>query len=198
MKILVLLACVLTTAGLCSAQAQYAQQTGYVDPLTSLTSDVAKISTSVVALTRTFQSFVDKFEKVNGLALTDKQQKLVIAMEILSRAEGRVAVLQKEQIDLTQALNDTRSKLAQNEIDSRPRSIDRSLSLEGTTDTQELRDIKSAKLAADRSALSGLFQQLQQSLIETNTSLYDAQSLANRLRRLYLPQIEKELLETPQ
>jgi hypothetical protein len=197
MKIPVLLSCVLFAAGICSAQAQYAVQPTYVDPMSNLNSEVAKISASVASLTKTFQAFVDKFEKVGGLSLTEKQQKLVLAMEILSRAEARVAVLQKAQIDLTEKLNETKGKLAQNEIDSRPRSIDRSIAFEGTTETQELRDNKAAKFAAERNTLTALLQQMQSNLNDTNEGLRDAQALVVRLRRQYLPQIEKELFDQP-
>ena len=197
MKISVLLSCMLLAAGICSAQSQYAGQPTYVDPMTNLNSEVAKISASVVSLTKTFQAFVDKFEKVGGLSLTEKQQKLVLAMEILSRAEARVAVLQKAQIDLTEKINETRGKLAQNEMDSRPRNIDRSMAFEGTTETQELRDNKAAKLAAERNTLSALLQQMQSNLNDTNEGLRDAQGLVVRLRRQYLPQIEKELFDQP-
>ena len=197
MKISVLLSCMLLAAGICSAQSQYAGQPTYVDPMTNLNSEVAKISASVVSLTKTFQAFVDKFEKVGGLSLTEKQQKLVLAMEILSRAEARVAVLQKAQIDLTEKINETRGKLAQNEMDSRPRNIDRSMAFEGTTETQELRDNKAAKLAAERTTLTALLQQMQSNLNDTNEGLRDAQGLVVRLRRQYLPQIEKELFDQP-
>jgi len=197
MKISVLLSCMLLTAGVCGAQSQYAGQPTYVDPISSLNSEVAKISASVASLTKTFQLFVDKFEKVGGLSLTEKQQRLVLAMEILSRAEARVAVLQKAQIDLTEKTNETRAKLAQNEMDSRPRHIDRGMAFEGTTETQELRDNKTAKLAAERISLSALLQQMQSNLNDTNEGLRDAQGLVVRLRRQYLPQIEKELFEQP-
>jgi hypothetical protein len=196
MKILVLLACLSASATICGAQAQYPVQSPQTtDPLGSLSIDVGKISASVANLTRTFQAFVDKFEKVGGMSMTEKQQKLVLAMELLSRAEARVAVLQKSQADLTEKLNETRAKLEQNEIDSRPRNIDRSIAFEGTTETQELRENRAAKFMAERNTLTALAQQLESNLRDTAEGLRDAQTLVYRLRRQYLPQIEKELLE---
>jgi hypothetical protein len=181
MKILVLLAFLVAPAAICRAQGQY--QPAYSDPLVNLSNDVAKISSSVNTLSKTLQAFVDKFEKVGGMSLTEKQQRLVLA------------ILQQAQADLTTKLNDTRSKLAQNEMDSRPRNIDRSIAFEGTTETQELRENRAAKFAAERTTLTALAQQLEANLRDTTEGVRDAQTLVYRLRRQYLPQIEKELLE---
>lgn len=165
------------------------------DPITNISVEMTKVSANVTALTRTLKSFVDKFEKVGGITFNEKQQKLILGMELLQRAESRLAVLQKSQIELVEKLNETRAKLAQNEIDARPRNIDRSLAMEGTTELQELRDNKREKLQTERSNLTMLSQQIQSNLADTADALRDAQSLVNRLRRLYLPQIERELYE---
>ncbi len=170
---------------------------GYVagDPIANISAEMTKVSANVTALTKTLGSFVDKFEKVGGITFNEKQQKLILGMELLQRAESRLAVLQKSQIELVEKLNETRAKLAQNEIDARPRNIDRSLAMEGTTELQELRDNKREKLQTERSNLTMLSQQIQSNLADTTEAVRDAQSLVNRLRRLYLPQIERELYE---
>jgi hypothetical protein len=170
---------------------------GYVagDPIANISAEMTKVSANVTALTKTLRSFVDKFEKVGGITFNEKQQKLILGMELLQRAESRLAVLQKSQIELVEKLNETRAKLAQNEIDARPRNIDRSLAMEGTTELQELRDNKREKLQTERSNLTMLSQQIQSNLADTTEGVRDAQSLVNRLRRLYLPQIERELYE---
>lgn len=165
------------------------------DPMTNISVEMTKVSANVTALTRTLKTFVDKFEKVGGITFNEKQQKLILGMELLQRAEARLALLQKSQIELVEKLNETRAKLAQNEIDARPRNIDRSFAMEGTTELQELRDNKREKLQTERTNLTMLSQQIQSNLAETTDAVRDAQSLVNRLRRLYLPQIERELYE---
>lgn len=165
------------------------------DPMTNISIEMTKVSTNVTALTRTLKSFVDKFEKVGGITFNEKQQKLILGMELLQRAEARLAVLQKSQIELVEKLNETRAKLAQNEMDSRPRNIDRSFAMAGTTELQELRDNKRERLQAERVNLTTLGQQIESNLGETAVAVRDAQSLVNRLRRLYLPQIEREIYE---
>ena len=165
------------------------------DPMVSLVGEVTKISTSVTSLTKQMKLFVDKFEKVGEITFDDKQKKLILAMELLGRAEARVATLQRLQIDMTEKLNENRTKLAQVEVDLKPSSIERSVALVGTTQADELRDNRRVRLTAERSTLSQLVQQLQTNLAETTDGLRDAQSLVVRLRKLYLPQIERELFE---
>lgn len=155
--------------------------------------DLTSIAKSVDVLTRTFREFVDKFSKVGGLTLTEKQQKLVLGMELLARTELRVATLQKSQIELTEKLNETKSKLIQIELDLRPRNIDRSVAFEGTTETEELREAKRQKLSGEKTNLTALSSQIETTLRETAVNLRDAQSLAYRLRRTFLPQVEQEI-----
>ena len=195
MKFLLLVSLLATASIVCYTQPVQTSQTAAIDPVTSMSTDVAKISRSVNTLAAAFKTFVEKFDKGAALALTAKQQRLILAMDLLSKAEARVAVLQKAQIDLTEKLNETRAKLAQNDLDARPQSIDRSVSFAGTTQTQEIRDNRAAKLAAERATLTTLAQQIQSNLNETNEGLRDAQNLVIRLRREFLPQIEKELFD---
>ena len=68
----------------------------------NLNYDVSRIATSVQTLTKTFKEFVDKFAKVDGLSLAEKQQKLVVGMQLLIQNEQRVATLQKFQIDMAE------------------------------------------------------------------------------------------------
>ena len=163
------------------------------DPMINISSEMTKISRAVATLNGTLKTFVDKFEKVGGMTLSEKQQDIVFGMELLIKTEQLIAALQKSQIDLTEKMNETRSKLAQVDVDLRPRSIDRSLSLVGTTETEELRDNRRQKLQAERISLTQLFSQIQDNLAETNDKLRNAQILANTLRRQYLPQIDKEI-----
>ena len=175
--------------------AQTPTATAYRDPITALSTDVNRISNSVRTLTETLKAFVDKWEKVSGLTLSEKQQRLVLGMELLTRTEMRVANFQKAQIELTEKLNASRSRLAQVEIDLRPRNINNSTVFEGTTETEELRENRKQKLQSERNSLTQLLNTIQANLTETGENLREAQSLADRLRRTFLPQVERELYE---
>ncbi len=191
MKIPVLLISAIVFYGVISVNGQAPGQGP--DPISNISAEMTKIAKSVQTLNNTMKSFVDKFEKVGGLTLTEKQLELIFGMELLIRTEQLIAVHQKAQVELTEKLNETRSKLAQVDIDLRPRSIDRSVALVGTTETDEWRDNRRLKLQAERQSLSLLSSQIQDSLAENNDKLRSAQILAANLRRQYLPQIDKEM-----
>lgn len=181
----------LTAAGI-SAQER---PTGQYDPLTSISVDLNRISVSVQTLNERLKSFVDKFEKVGGMTFSEKQQKLVLALEFLVRAEERLAALQKAQIDLVEKQGTTRARLAQVERDSSPQGIDRSVTFEGTTRTEEIRESRRSTLNSERASLQSLLAQINSNLSDTADAVREAQVLVQRLRRQYLPQIEREIFD---
>jgi uncharacterized protein YukE len=171
------------------------ERTGQYDPLTSIAVDLNRISASVQMLNERMKSFVDKFEKVGGMTFSEKQQKLVLALEFLVRAEQRLAALQKAQIELVEKQGTTRARLAQVERDSSPQGIDRSVTLEGTTRTEELRESRRNTLNSERASLQSLLSQINGNLSDTSDAVREAQVLVQRLRRQYLPQIEREIFD---
>ena len=167
----------------------------YADPMDRMSADLARISRNVDTMTRAFESFIDKFEKVGGLTLTEKQQRLIMGLELLVRTEQRVATLQKFQIELVEKQGQSRARLAEIERDLMPTSIDRSVTFEGSTRTEELRENRRVALAAERTSLTALIQQVQRNIDETSVALRGAEMLAARLRQEFLPQIERELMQ---
>lgn len=165
------------------------------DPMANISVEMTRVSRNVQELTEKLKEFVDKFEKVGGITFDQKQQRLVLGMEMLVRAEQRIAAWQKYQIELVEKQGETRAKLAGIEIELRPERIERSLSYEGTTRTDELRESRRTTLLAERQSLTALLSQIQVSLNEANEALRESQALANRLRRTFLPQIEREIYE---
>lgn len=165
------------------------------DPMSNISMEMTRVSRNVEDLTKKLKEFVDKFEKVGGITFNEKQQRLVLGMEMLVRAEQRIAAWQKYQIELVEKQGEIRAKLAGIEIELRPERIDRSVQFEGTTRTEELRESRRTTLQAEQKSLTALMAQIQTSLSETNETLRESQALAHRLRRTFLPQIEQELYE---
>lgn len=112
MRMKILFPLILGLAFVCSSAAQ-TERAGYapppqqqpiqqvvLDPMTAITLEVGSISRSVALLSERLRLFVDKFEKVGGLTLTEKQQKFVMGLELLVRSEQRVATLQKAHTEL--------------------------------------------------------------------------------------------------
>ena len=202
MRIKVFPLAVLIFALVCSVSAQTGntgntgfaqQQQPPLDPMASIAVEINSISRSVAQLSERLKQFVDKFEKVGGLTLSDKQQKFVMGLEILVRSEQRVAALQKAHTELIEKQVQVRSRLTQIELDLRPQSIERSTVFEGSTQTVEIRENRRDKLLAEQRSFTQLLQQIERNVYEAEASLREAQSHVARLRRSLLPQIEKEI-----
>ena len=177
-----------------SATAQQAPQQN-VDPTMSMAYDMNRVAISVQSMTKTLKDFVDKFAKAEGISINEKQARLVVGMQILVQAEQRVATLQKFQIELVEKEGQLRARLTQIENDLNPQSIDRSVAFEGSTQTPEIKENKRRGLNAERISLQGVLNQIQSNLQTASNDVREAQGLVARLRRTYLPQVEKDLAE---
>ena len=168
-----------------------------LDPIANISVELSSISRSVQTLSERLKLFVDKFEKVGGLSLTEKQQRFIMGLEILVRSEQRVATLQKAHTELIEKQIQVKSRLTQIELDLRPQSIERMNQFEGSTQTVEIRENRRDKLLAEQRSLTQLNNQLDRNISEAEYSLREAQSHVQRLRRSLLPQIEREIEGNP-
>jgi hypothetical protein len=167
-----------------------------LDPMANISVELTSISRSVRQLNERLQAFVDKFEKVGGLSLTEKQQRFIMGLEILVRSEQRVAILQKAQTELIEKQVQVRARLTQIELDLRPQSIERTTQLEGSTQTVEIRESRREKLLSEHRSMQLLLQQVERNIAEAEAALREAMAHVNRLRRSLLPQIEREIGES--
>src|SRR5690242_13945133 len=55
------------------------------DPMTNISLEISRISRSVQTLNQRMQAFLDKFTSIGGVSYTEKQQKLLLGLEFLSR-----------------------------------------------------------------------------------------------------------------
>ena len=200
MKIQVLLPVVLVLGFVCVSYSQ-ADRAGYAvpqqmpqDPMANISMELTNISRSVALLSDRLKTFVDKFEKVGGLTLSEKQQRFIMGLEILVRSEQRVGALQKNLSDAVEKQVQIKTRLTQIEIDLRPQSIDRDTMYQGAgVQAVEVRENRLAKLVSEQRSLQQLLAQLERNVSEAEFALREAQSHVARLRRSLLPQIEKEL-----
>ncbi|MEZ5425573.1 MAG: hypothetical protein R2747_04855 [Pyrinomonadaceae bacterium] len=160
-----------------------------------ISEDTEKISKSLQILNERLKVFSETFSSNQGLRLTEKQQKLLAAFEFLNRAEQRLANLQKHKIELTEKLSSVRVKLADIEEKLRPESVDRSVAMRGTTNAEELRDMRRTALYQEQNQLFGLVNEIQSSIMETEKEIVETTLFLSRIRQRIFPEIEKELLD---
>ena len=165
-----------------------------LDPMANISAELSNISRSVAQLSERLKTFVDKFEKVGGLTLSE--QRFIMGLELLVRSEQRVATLQKAETDLIEKQIQVKVRLTQIELDLKPQNIEQSTIFEGgSSQAPEFRENRRNKLLAEQRSLILLIQQIERSISETDAGLREAQSHVARLRRSLLPQIEKEIGE---
>lgn len=116
----------------------------------------------------------DKFE--------DKQKRLLMNLDILTRAEQRVESLRKQRFELIDKENDLRAKLERTENDLRPEMIERTTSLLGSLRPEEIREARRKNLEADRTGTQRVLAEVQSSLGSLEQSLHRAETLVERLR----------------
>lgn len=130
--------------------------------------------------------------KQSGLP-NDKQNSISLGLDLLSRVEQRAEALRKQLIELTEKETSFKTRLLQIEEDMRPDSIDRSISLVGTTRTPELRDVRRRVMENERKGVESLLNQTSQSRIRLEDDVRQADALVLKLRQRVLPLIEKEI-----
>ncbi len=202
MRMTVLFPVILVLAFVCSTAAQ-PDRVGFspgqqvpLDPMASISMELTNISRSVAQLSDRLKLFVDKFEKVGGMTLTEKQQRFIMGLELLVRSEQRVATLQKAHTELIEKHIQVKRRLTEIDLELRPQSIERSTQMQGSVDTVERQENRRDKFIAEQRSLLLLTQQIERNIAEAESSLREAQAHVARLRRSLLPQIEREINET--
>jgi hypothetical protein len=111
-----------------------------------------------------------------------KQRRLLLNLDILSRAEQRADSLRKQLFDLIERENQIRSKLDQIENDIRPEMIDRVIAFAGTLRPEQLREQRRRHLQSEKSNLENLLNEITNNKSNLQENVQKADSLVERLR----------------
>ena len=163
------------------------------DPIVNISNDLSKINKSVLTLNKRFKEFADLFSSNQGLQLSEKQQKLLLAFEILNRAEQRLAILQNLRIDLSEKQTTIRTSLAKIEDDMREEKINRSVAFEGTTNAELSRENRRRFLSSEQNNLRNLLSEIQNILSETSSEIRQLETFVKSVRQKVFPEINREL-----
>ena len=123
----------------------------------------------------------------------DKQNRIALNLDLLSKAEQRAEALRKELFERIEKEASLKSRLVQMDEDMRPENIERAMSPIGTTRTAELRDVRRRVFENDRRGLESLLNQTSQSRQRLEDDVRQADSLVSKLRQRILPLIDKEI-----
>ena len=141
--------------------------------------------------------------RVKSLELTktneydEKQKRLMLNLDILTRAETRAENLRKQLFDMIEKENTVKTRLEQLENDTRPEMIDRSVAFAGTLRPEELRDLRKKNLDSEKSNLQNLLTEIQNSRASLNTNVQKADAMVEKMRFVLEKDIDDALNEQP-
>jgi hypothetical protein len=164
-----------------------------IDPLDRLSGDISKIAKSVESLNKNWGSFIRTFSTNQGLILTERQQKLILALEVLNRIEVSYANMQKSKLDLAERQSRVRLQLAQISDDLLPQSIDRYVSMRGTLDTDGIREVRKQTLLKEQRELILLNQQIDRELFTLGEEMRRTELQIRTLRTQVFGEVERQL-----
>lgn len=128
-------------------------------------------------------------EKLNQMQENDRS---LIDLERLTRAEQRAENLRMQQVDVESKLADLQSRLEQTEYSLKPENIERSAAGYGTTRPEEVRDARRRALESEKSRLQAQIRILETSRTRLEQSLATADAEVELLRRRLEQQRQQE------
>lgn len=138
---------------------------------------------------------VKKLESAERGVYDEKQRRLLLNLDILTRAEQRTESLRKQLFEMIEKENAVKSRLDQIELDIRPEMIERSMQLAGSMKPEELRDSRRKSLTAERTNLQALMTEIQNTRTNLNANLLRAELMVEKLRTKLEKDIDDSFLK---
>ncbi|MGI8656024.1 MAG: hypothetical protein ACR2LC_12485 [Pyrinomonadaceae bacterium] len=161
-----------------------------------MANEIGLLRKSLQALNIRLRDISEKFRAPDANqsgAPNDKQNRISLSLELLTRAEQRAEILRKQLLELIEKETSYKNRLVQIDEDMRPESIERALTLVGSTRAPELRDVRRRVLENERKGFDSLLNQTAQSRLRLDDDVKQADSLVFKLRQRLLPLIDKEI-----
>lgn len=112
----------------------------------------------------------------------ERQKRLLLNLDILTRAEQRSESLRKQLFELMEKENTIKSRLDQIQFDSRPDMISRSATYAGSMKPEEIRDMRKKSLDAERANLESMLTQIGSTKTSLAANLDRSDALVEKLR----------------
>lgn len=132
---------------------------------------------------------IRKLEAGQGSTYDEKQKRLLLNLDILTRAEQRSESLRKQLFEMIEKENAVKSRLDQLEFDSRPEMIERSLQMAGSMKPEEIRESRRRSLIAEKANLNVLLTEIQSTRASLAANLVKSDQIVEKLRN----KLEKDI-----
>lgn len=128
----------------------------------------------------------------------EKQKRLLLNLDILSRAEQRSESLRKQLFDMIEKESTIKTKLDIIEANARPEAIEREVAFAGTLRPEALRDMRKKQLEIERTNLQALLSEIQKTKTTLDTNLRRSDEMVEKLRLKFEKEIDDALADDPQ
>ncbi|MDQ3181712.1 MAG: hypothetical protein M3Q33_14490 [Acidobacteriota bacterium] len=154
------------------------------DKIDNANSGIKELKTRVKSLESTKRNEYD-----------EKQKRLLLNLDILSRAEQRAENLRKQLYELIEKESTLKARIEQIDSDTRPEMIERSIALVGTLHPEELRDVRRKNLQAEKLNLEKLLAQIESNRTNLESNVQKSDALVEKLRTKLEKDIDDALTE---
>jgi len=125
---------------------------------------------------------IKSLESTNRNEYDQKQKRLLLNLDILSRAEQRAESLRKQLFEMIEKESGVRTRLEQISFDARPETIERNTAFVGSLRPEEIREQRRRSLEAEKRNLESLLTQIQTSRARLEANVEQADFLVERVR----------------
>lgn len=138
---------------------------------------------------------VKKLETSKNNTYDEKQKRLLLNLDILTRAEQRSESLRKQLFEMIEKENAVKSRVDQIEFDSRPEIIERTLQLAGSMKPEDIRDSRRRSLLAEKANLLALLAEIQATRSNLASNLVKSDLMVEKLRTKLEKDIDDSFLK---
>jgi uncharacterized phage infection (PIP) family protein YhgE len=128
----------------------------------------------------------------------EKQKRLLLNMDILSRAEQRAESLRKQLFEVIDKESQIQTRLDQLSFDLRPEMLERSVAFAGSLRPEEIRETRRKSLDSEKRNLENLLTQIQNSRLSLERNVQKADELVEKVRFKLEKEIDDALIDEPQ
>lgn len=128
----------------------------------------------------------------------EKQKRVLLNLDILTRAEQRSEGLRKQVFEMIEKENAVKTKLDSLDYDLRPEVLERSTALIGSLRPEEIRASRRKSLESERTNLQNLLTEIQRTRASLDISLQRADALVEKLRLKFEKEIDAALSDEPE
>lgn len=144
----------------------------------------AEVETEEDSMRRTVNDLSNQVNKLSDkLSQMEENQRTLVDMERLSRAEQRAEVLRTQQRDVLEKEGILQARLEQVEFNLKPENIDRSVSTYGSTRPEEARDARRRMLESEKVRTKAQLELYATSRQRLETAIINADLEVDKLRR---------------